>query len=181
MKRWVIVEDRPWIMTRFIQEIQEKAQAEGQEYLAPDILYYIAGEDEEKRKVTENNFRNNVNEFEKITGIQVQKFNDMSFEDQMEKYYNDGYMIFMDLNLTGGNAQYFNERNNVQYAREKQQDCRRKNKKEKQIWLYTTGASLDAGFLHSEFPDNVVEVINFEDGKAYLDLSKSWGILEDEV
>ena len=50
MKRWVIVEDRPWIMTRFIQEIQEKAQAEGQEYLAPDILYYIAGEDEEKRK-----------------------------------------------------------------------------------------------------------------------------------
>ena len=181
MKRWVIVEDRPWVMTRFIQEIWEKAQAEGQEYLAPDILYYIAGEDEEKRKVTENNFKNNVNEFEDTTGIQVHKFNTLNFEEQMEKYYNDGYTIFMDLNLTGVNAQYFNERNNVQYAREKQQDCREKNKKEEQIWLYTTGASLDASFLYSEFPDNVVEVTNFEDGKAYLDLDTSWELLKDEV
>ena len=87
----------------------------------------------------------------------------------------------MDLNLTGVNAQYFNERNNVQYAREKQQDCREKNKKEEQIWLYTTGASLDASFLYSEFPDNVVEVTNFEDGKAYLDLDTSWELLKDEV
>ena len=123
----------------------------------------------------------NVNEFEDTTGIQVHKFNTLNFEEQMEKYYNDGYTIFMDLNLTGVNAQYFNERNNVQYAREKQQDCREKNKKEEQIWLYTTGASLDASFLYSEFPDNVVEVTNFEDGKAYLDLDTSWELLKDEV
>ncbi len=28
MKKWVIVEDRPWVMTRFIQDIREKARAE---------------------------------------------------------------------------------------------------------------------------------------------------------
>lgn len=105
----------------------------------------------------------------------------MSFEEQMEKYYDDGYTIFMDLNLSGTNAQFFNERNNIQYAREKQQDCHEKSKKEKQIWLYTTGASLDAGFLHREFPDNVVEVISFKDGKAQLNLNKSWELLQDEV
>lgn len=181
MKKWVIVEDRPWVMTVFIQDIKAKAQAVGQEYRPPDILYYIAGEDEEKRKATENSFRKNVHDFENSTKIHVNKFDTTNFKQRVEEYYKDGCTIFMDLNLTGANAQYFNERNNVQYAREKQQDCRKKNKQEKQIWLYTTGASLDASFLHSEFPDNVVEVINFEDGKAYLDLDKSWELLRDEV
>ena len=56
-----------------------------------------------------------------------------------------------------------------------------KKVKRKSRYGFIQQASLDAGFLHREFPDNVVEVISFKDGKAQLNLNKSWELLQDEV
>lgn len=179
MNRWIIVEDRPWVMETFIGEVRKLAEQEGKEYFKPEILYYIAGSSEDQRKAMENNYKSNVDNFEQTTQITVTKIDELSFYQKIENYYKNKYIIFMDLNLTGSSALYFNERSNVRYAREKQEACKDKKEKERQIWFYTTGASLDANFLHIEFPDNVIEVINFEDGKVQLDLERAWDILKD--
>lgn len=179
MKRWVIVEDRPWVMETFIGEVQKLAEREGQEYFKPDVLYYIAGSSKEQKKAIENNYKSNAESFEQKTEVKVAKIDETNFREEIEKYYKEKYIIFMDLNLTGSSALYFNERNNVQYAKEKQEICKGKGEKERQIYFYTTGASLDANFLHIEFPDNVVKVENFEDGKVQLDMGSAWGILKD--
>ena len=178
MKKWIIVEDRPWVMEGFIQDIKQRAQEREQAYREPEILYYNE-DDEGTGSATEDTYEANVKNFEQETGIQVKRFGSMHFVEYMDEYYKENYVIFMDLNLTGGKSMYFNERNNVQYAREKLLQSQKKGEQEKQIWFYTTGASLDASFLLSEFSDNVVEVSNFEDGKAYLDIDKSWEILCD--
>lgn len=179
MKKWIIVEDRPWVMIGFIQDVKQMAQKQAQTYCEPDILYYNEDDNKKTGNASEDTYETNVKDFESKTGIQVKRFGKALFCEWMDKYYKDNYIIFMDLNLTGGKSQYFNERNNVQYAREKLIQSKKKGEQEKQIWFYTTGASLDASFLLSEFPENVVEVSNFEDGKAYLDLEKSWEILCD--
>ncbi len=178
MKKWIIVEDRPWVMEGFIQTIKQRAQDRKQAYCEPEILYYNE-EDDGTGCVMEGTYETNVKDFEQQTGIQVKRFGKTNFVEYMDKYYKVNYVIFMDLNLTGGKSMYFNERNNVQYAREKLLQSRERGEQERQIWFYTTGASLDASFLLSEFPDNVVEVSYFEDGKAYLALDKSWEILCD--
>lgn len=179
MKQWVIVEDRPWVMSGFVQDVKRMAEKQGQTYREPDILYYNEDDSEPVRNASEDTYERNVQEFESIIGIQVKRFGRMNFGEWLDSYYQKNYIIFMDLNLTGGKSLYFNERNNVQYAREKLQQGKKRGEQEKQIWFYTTGASLDASFLLGEFPKNVIEVSNFEDGKAYLDMKKSWEILSD--
>lgn len=179
MKKWIIVEDRPWVMVGFIEDIKKRAQEQEQTYCEPEILYYNEDDAQRRGAVLEDTYEINVKDFESKTGLQVKRFGKGHFDERLDEYYKDNYIIFMDLNLTGGKSMYFNERNNVQYAREKLILSQKRNKRENQIWFYTTGASLDATFLLTEFPNNVVEVSNFEDGKAYLDLDKSWEILCD--
>ncbi len=170
------MEDRPWVMTGFISEMEQKVdgEAESRTFRKPEILYFIAGDTPAQRMATEKNYKEEVSHFEEATGIKVKKIDKTVFHEEMEGYYSKDYVIFMDLNLTGNSAMYFNERINVQYAREKQ---KQKGGGDGQIWFYTTGASLDADFLSSEFPNNVIEVINFVDGKAQLDMEKSWQVL----
>lgn len=170
------MEDRPWVMTGFISEMERKADGEAGSgtFVKPEILYFVAGDTPALRTATEKNYKEEVRRFEEATEIRVKKIDETDFHEKMEGYYAKDYVIFMDLNLTGNSAKYFNERINVQYAREKQ---KQKGEGERQIWFYTTGASLDADFLSSEFPNNVIEVISFVDGKAQLDMEKSWRVL----
>ncbi len=173
MKNWVIVEDRPWVMVGFIQDIRQKALEVGEDVVEPEVLYYVSGDTGEQRKATENYYKKKVDTFKSKTSIKVKKINKTNFYENMEIYYRNEYIIFMDLNLTGSSAMYFNERINVQYAREKKKSVEEEN----QIWFYTTGASLDANFLSNEFWGNVIDVYSFEEGEAKLDLEKAWGLI----
>ena len=173
MKNWIIVEDRPWVMVGFIRDMKKKASELGEGIVEPEVLYYVSGDTGAQRKATEISYKQKVNDFKNKTGIKVKKINKTNFYENMEVYYKGGYIIFMDLNLTGSSAMYFNERINVQYAREKRKNAG----EEKQIWFYTTGASLDANFLSNEFWGNVIDVYSFEEGEAKLDLEKAWELL----
>lgn len=176
MRNWVIVEDRPWVMAGFINDIRQRAMEQGEDVVQPEVLYYVSGDTQEQRKATETYYKTKVDAFRSATGIRVRKINKTNFYSRMDAYYNEGYIIFMDLNLTGSSAMYFNERINVQYAREKKNNVEEEN----QIWFYTTGASLDANFLSNEFWGNVIDVYSFEEGEAKLDLENAWDLLSDE-
>ncbi len=104
-------------MTGFISEMEQKINGEmgSGAFIKPEILYFIAGDTPAQRVATEKNYKEEVSRFEETTGISVKKINKTVFYEEMEKYYAENYVIFMDLNLTGNSAMYFNERINVQY------------------------------------------------------------------
>ena len=171
MKKWIIVEDRPWVMRHTIENIKRCSERDDSgiaSFISPIILYYT-GDTVQQIEATKKKYGKDVDTFRSETNLEFQEINAVNFNEKMDQFYQNKYIIFMDLNLTGNTAMYFNERINVKYAKGKQ--------KNQQIWFYTTGASYDADFLHKEFPDNVIDVVSFVDGKAQLDIEKAWEIL----
>lgn len=174
MRKWVIVEDRPWVVGEFIIAVKKMMANATEKFSKPEVLYYIAGRSDDERQARKRKYEKYVQEFKKKTSLDVREIYEDSFDDCLDQYYNDDqYIIFMDLNLTGESSAYFHERQNVRYVFKK---C--ENKKQKHIWFYTTGASLDSGFLYEYFPDNTLEVESFTEGNAYFNMEQVKEILE---
>lgn len=173
MKKWVIVEDRPWVMEIPIKELRKKAEECGHSFVEPIVLHFIP-ETEEKQKAKKEKYGREYQSFCQNTGIDPIQIMKDTFEAEVNKYIDKGYTILMDLNLTGDNNDYFNNRQNVQYVKKKFG----KNSQNK-IWFYTTGASMDSRFLFIEFPGNYISVNGFVDGNVDMDIDEAWAILQD--
>ncbi len=174
MRKWVIVEDRPWVVGGFILEVKRMMENETEKFSGPEVLYYIAGRSDDERQARKKKYEKYVQEFRNKTGLDVREIYEDSFDDCLDQYYSDDeYIIFMDLNLTGESSAYFHERQNVRYVFKR---CG--NKKQRRIWFYTTGASLDSGFLYEYFPNNTLEVESFTEGNAHFNMDQVRGILD---
>lgn len=175
MKNWVIVEDRPWVMEGLIMELKEKAEKYGVLFVEPKILYFIPGDFEEERNARKEKYSRIINMFCQNTRIEPISVTKDTFEAEMDKYVDERYVILMDLNLNGSESIYFHSRQNVQYVKRKLGEDTHK-----QIWFYTTGASLDSRFLIEEFPDNCISVEGFADGKVMMDTDVIWSYLKND-
>lgn len=174
MKKWVIVEDRPWVMEMPIKELRKKAEECGHSFINPIVLYFIPGTEEEQ-KAKKEKYKHGYQSFCHNTGISPIQITKDTFEAELNKYIDTECAIFMDLNLSGDNNDYFYNRQNVQYVKKKFG----KNSQNK-IWFYTTGASMDSRFLFIEFPGNYISVNGFVDGNVDMDIDKAWAILQGD-
>lgn len=164
MKKVVIIEDKPWVTQDAVKLLQDKLEA---------VIYYPnnVGNPNEKEKL--------LRDFEDTLGRAVEKVETQEeFVRKMEKYYNDPEIVFlMDYELKGDTTVEPDMRINLRYARYKEpmDEC---DLSQRKIWFYTTAGVDAVNFLESNFPQRVLPVSTFRNGKLQWDTEKLDEILE---
>lgn len=161
----VIVEDRPWKMEESINQIR----AMGAE--VSDIIFVRnnIGTDEE--------VEGRIGKLRSSLGAKVEETDRFGFEKVMDKYYgNKENIFFCDLNLSGDQREYFDERVNVQYATKIME---KESGKLKRIWFYTTAGESTNEQINTHFPERNITVQAIRDNQVLLDTEEIEAILNN--
>lgn len=138
-----IIEDRPWIMMRMLGKIRDIIPEE--EIL---LIYYVNSAREESE------YEEQLCRKCKEMKVEFKKIQDDSFEDEMNKLYDDQDRIFFIDLILDDNSDFFEERVNVRFAMERKQD--------KRIWFYTTSGKYNISKIKKEFGDQHIPVIDYD-------------------
>lgn len=156
------LEDRPWIVWEMVMHIKTK-------YKLPEIMviYYKNSENTENTENIENTENTGNGKLDELIKkcvdekIKFKEINRWNFEEQMNQLYDDSEIkFFFDLVLDD-NVDYFEDRINVRYARDKKVK-EAKEGKEERIWFYTTSGAYNVTNIMNVFGENqIVDVINY--------------------
>lgn len=151
MKEVVIVEDKPWVTGKAVQNLQQKGVS------VLRIVYYpnaFGDEDEKKRLIGELLKKTNV-EIDKVT-------NQEEFVEKMQELYEaDNVVFFMDYDLKGDFTMEPDSRINIRYAKHKEKI----NPEKRKIWFYTVTGVANVEVITQMFPGRVLRVDTYEDGQ----------------
>lgn len=158
-KRIVIVEDRPWVMKKSIDDMKKmKIDVAAVLYFANDPLM---------KELSESKMQ----EFIEQSQVNVIEIVMESFKEEVDKFYNqDDVVILMDYDLKGDYGNFFAERISVRYTKLKLSD--NKNRTIDRIKFYTTSSESILNMLYTYFENQVIRVLDFDDGQVMLDLAQ---------
>ena len=154
MKKIIIVEDKPWITQDAICNLQKKNA------VVSKMIYYpnTFGDNNEKKNL--------MVEFKAKTKVEVdEEFSQEEFVKKMEELYQiENIVFFMDYELKGDFTEEADKRINVRYARYKEYG-QEFNYELRKIWFYIASSVGNASVLYHNFPNNVLPVTKYCDGK----------------
>lgn len=138
-----ILEDRPWIMMKMLKKIRTIIPTD-----EISLIYYVASL--EKTNELEHDIVLRCNEM----NIKLIKISENEFESEMNKLYEDEERIFFFDLVLDDNSDFFEDRINVKFAKNKIQDNR--------IWFYTTSGNYNINKIISLFGDQYIPVIDYD-------------------
>lgn len=138
-----ILEDRPWIIMNTIKKIESITQME-----EISLLYYA-----NSLQKTNDNGQNIISECE-LLGIKLISITENNFESKMNELYCDKERIFFFDLVLDDNSDFFEERINVIYAKERKKDNR--------IWFYTTSGKYNISKIKKMFGNQYIPVIDYD-------------------
>lgn len=153
MKKLVLIEDAPWRAEKNLLVLKKKG-------LEIKKIFFFTME-----KDVPDVFQKLINELNKNLGVSVEQINKSDFDLKVDPCFKDeNIFILLDLNLDDANT--FEERVNVQYAKSKSDNGRGK------IWFYTTGGKELKSMLVQNFKDQLIDVTDFRDNQLSWDTGK---------
>ena len=144
------LEDRPWIVWQIVEDIKQNYDL--QEIM---LIYYKNEENTESEKL------NQVISKCKENNIPFKEIRRWNFDEEMNKLYSDKERIFFFDLVLDDNVDYFEDRINVQYARNNKEDGR--------IWFYTTSGVYNVTNLANMFgEEQTIDVIDYDPKKNQI-------------
>lgn len=161
MKKLVLVDDCPWkAKDSLFKFIEQGIQLE-------DTFIFI------KREGWDKDNQTLIKELEKAVCKHIREVSLTDFAQKMDEYYRrDNIVLLFDLNLEDGKDD-IEQRINVQYAQSK-------NMKDNKIFFYTNAGKDQKALLHSYFPNNVIDIVRFDEGQLELDMEKIKKVLSEK-
>ena len=154
MKKIIIVEDKPWVTENAVCNLQKK------NIDVVKMVYYpnSFGNEKEKKRL--------MDAFKEKTKVEVDEvYTQEEFVNKMEELYElENVVFFMDYELKGDFTEEANKRINVRYARYKEYG-EGFNSNERKIWFYTASSVGNVAVLYHNFPDNVLLVTKYSEGR----------------
>lgn len=154
MKKIVIVEDKPWVTQDAVCSLQQK------NVNVERVVYYpnAYGDEDEKRRL--------LDEFKNRTSVEINKVQTQEeFVNKMEELYQmEDIIFFMDYELKGDSTEEADKRINIRYAKYKEYGNGIEPEK-RRIWFYTSSSVANVAILNQNFPDRVLPVTKYYEGK----------------
>ncbi|MBD5546160.1 MAG: hypothetical protein HDQ97_01940 [Lachnospiraceae bacterium] len=154
MKRLVLIEDAPWRAEKNLLELKEKG-------VEVEKIFFFT-----KRMDVPEGYQNLLSDLEDVLKVKIEQIGTLDFYRKLDACYeNDDLFILFDLNLD--DADTFEDRINVQYARSKTDAGKGK------IWFYTTGGRELKSMLEHNFREQLIDVIDFTaDNQLFWDMEQ---------
>lgn len=138
-----ILEGRPWIIMNAIRKIKSIIQFD-----EIDLLYYVNSL-EQKGKMEQKIFSECKKE-----DVRLIRITENDFERKMNELYSDKDRIFFFDLVLDDNSDFFEERINVIYAKNRKED--------KRIWFYTTSGKYNITKMKNMFGEQYIPVIDYD-------------------